>query len=254
VTVEQVHVSVDQPPATVDRHLQTTIQVLSECGRSRAEIGEMIEIDQAIIDAALLEDRWAVAARFLAKKQRPFATIAQALNMSEARVHVAVNSEDQGPGRSALAGRLLGNALQKQLDDLCDEDSELCCPVTLVLFQEPVVASDGFMYEADSVKALIRNNQRSPITREKLNKQFFPAKQKKSEVLVYRETRAEALLQFAEDAMSKEMRLSCIALDRVQEYLAVLKAAQHPGLARKAVALWEKTGRPLPHELSLITE
>jgi hypothetical protein len=206
----------------------------------------MLEISEATIDAALSEDRYAISARYLANRKRPFASIAQALNMSEARVHGAVKSEGQGPGQSALAWRILDNPLQRQLDDLCDEDSELCCPVTLVLFKEPVLASDGFMYEAESVKTLIRNQQASPITREKLKKEYYPARQKKSEVLVFREKRAKGLLQFAEDAMSRERRMSCMALDRVEEYLEVLKPAQHPELARKTIALWEKTGRPLP--------
>merc|ERR1712050_645638 len=150
---------------------------------------------------------------------------------------------------SALAGRILGNSLQSRLDDLCDEDSEMCCPVTLTLFQEPVIASEGFMYEASSVKQLIRNHQVSPITREPLQKEYYPAKQKRSEATAFREKRAEALLQFAEDALPTEPRMTGIALDRVIEYLEVLKAVQYPSLARKAAALWEKTGRPLPSAL-----
>merc|ERR550537_1619794 len=143
-----------------------------------------------------MQDRFAIAARFLAKKKMPFDAIAEALKMSEARVHGAVSGK--GTVQSALAGRLLGNSLQTRLDELCDEDSELCCPVTLMLFRNPVIASDGFMYEEDSVKQLIRNHQVSPITRENLKKEYFPAKQKKSEVLAFREKRAQALIQYAE--------------------------------------------------------
>merc|ERR1712139_39986 len=138
-----------------------------------------------------------------------------------------------------VAARLLGNALQTRLDELCDENAEMCCPVTLMLFRNPVIASDGFMYEEDSVKQLIRNRQVSPITREPLRSEYFQARQKRSEVLKFREDRAEALLQFAEDAVPRELRMASTALDRVLEYLEELKIAQHPSIARKATNLWE---------------
>merc|ERR1712217_55427 len=225
----------------------TTIQVLAECGTQKPKIVQLLGISEAAVDAVLTQDRYAIAARFLAKRKTPYHTIAQALNMSEARVHGAVTGE--ASGQVSLAGRVLGNSLQTRLDELCDEDSEMCCPVTLTLFQEPVIASDGFMYEASSVKQLIRNHQVSPITRELLEKEYYPARQKRCEATAFREKRAEALLQFAEDALPSEPRMSGVALDRVMEYLEVLKAAQYPALARTAAALWEKTGRPLPSAL-----
>lgn len=105
------------------------------------------------------------------------------------------------------------------------------------------------MYEADSVKQLIRNNQVSPITREQLKKEYFQAKQKKSEVIAFREKRAQDLLQFAEDALPSDSRLAATALERVQEYFEVLNVTQHCALARQACAVWMKTGRPVPQEL-----
>merc|ERR1712093_776221 len=105
-----------------------------------------------------------------------FPNVAQALNMSDARVHGAICGD--GPDQSVLAGRLLGNVLQTRLDELCDENAEMCCPVTLMLFRNPVIASDGFMYEEDSVKQLIRNRQVSPMTREPLGSEYFQARQK----------------------------------------------------------------------------
>jgi len=231
----------------VDSSLTTTIQVLSENGKRTEEICQILGANEATVNAALEQDRYSIAAKFLAKKKMPFHKIAEALNMSEARVHGAIQGDRTD--NSALAGRLLGNSLQMRLDELCDEDSEMCCPVTLMLFRDPVIASDGFMYEADSVKTLIRNHQLSPITREPLKKEYFPARQKKSEVNVFREQRAEALMQFAGDAIDREPRMAGMALDRVMEYLEVLKASQHPEIAKKAAALWEKTGKAMPAEL-----
>eukprot|EP00747_Dinoflagellata_sp_TGD_P022865 gnl/TRDRNA2_/TRDRNA2_129377_c0_seq1.p1 gnl/TRDRNA2_/TRDRNA2_129377_c0~~gnl/TRDRNA2_/TRDRNA2_129377_c0_seq1.p1 ORF type:complete len:932 (-),score=160.76 gnl/TRDRNA2_/TRDRNA2_129377_c0_seq1:71-2866(-) len=231
-------------PATADQQLQTTIQVLSECGKGKTEIAALISVSEAEVDAALTQDRYAIAARYMAKKKVKLPEIGKALKMTEARVHSCVYSE--GGGHEAMGGRLLGNALQKRFDDLTDEDSEMCCPVTLMLFTDPVIASDGFMYEADSVKQLIRNRQKSPITREDLKKEYFPAKAKKAEVMAFREERSATLLQFAKDALSSEPRLTGMALDRVVEYLEVLKPASAPTIAREAAAIWEKTGKPLP--------
>merc|ERR1712187_320711 len=64
------------------------------------------------------------------------------------------------------AGRVLGSSLQQRLDQLTDEDPDLCCPVSLVVFAQPVIASDGFMYEQSSLMTLLRNRQVSPMTRE----------------------------------------------------------------------------------------
>merc|ERR1711972_647198 len=152
-------------------------------------------------------------------------------------------------GESAIAGRILGNSLQKRLDELCDEDSDMCRPITLTLFQDPVIASDGFMYEASAFKQLIQNHQVSPLTREPLTQESYPAKKKKSEATSFREKRIEALLHFAQDALPSEPRMTGIALDRVVDYLEVLKAARYPALSKRAAALWKKTDRTLPSAL-----
>lgn len=235
---------------SADLQQHTTIHVLSECGRLPAEIAELLGISQPEVEAALHQDRWAIAARFLKKRRKiSFEKVAEALNMSEARVHSAVQAEHGQAHAGQLAGRLLGSSLQTRLDELSEEDSEMCCPITLMLFREPVIASDGFIYEADSMKALVKNRQVSPITREVLKGEYYPARQKKSEVMGFRETRAEALLQFASDAMDSDPRMTGTALDRVMEYLEVLTHAQVPALARKTTAIWEQTGRPLPDQL-----
>lgn len=227
-----------------EEQLHTTIQVLSECGNEKPAICELLGVSAGVVEEALTHDRYAMAAKFLSKKRKPLARIAEVLKMTEARVHNAIFG-GRGTG-AAMAGRVLDNEMQVRLDTLNDEDSELCCPVSLMLFVDPVIASDGFMYEADSVKALIRNRQVSPITREVLKKEYFPAKQKKSEVMSFREKRSEELLQFASDARPIEARMADAALDRVLEYMEVMKPAQHPNIARKAAALWQQSSRAVP--------
>merc|ERR1719240_734934 len=82
--------------AAGDNQLHTTIQVLSECGKPQAEISQILGINEATVNEALSQDRYAIAATFLANKKMPFANIAQVLNMSEARVHGAIYGEGSG--------------------------------------------------------------------------------------------------------------------------------------------------------------
>merc|ERR1712217_395241 len=99
-----------------------------------------------------------------------------------------------------------------ELDKLLEEDSELCCPVSLALFVDPVIASDGFMYEKASIQGLLKNRMVSPMTREVLKTEFIPAKQRKSAALQFRETRAQELLQFAERSVQDQPQMVSEAL------------------------------------------
>merc|ERR1719387_549302 len=65
-----------------------------------------------------------------------------------------------GTGHAASAGRVLGSSLQRTLDGLLEEDPDHCCPVSLMVFCEPVRASDGFIYEKAMLMQLLQNRQR----------------------------------------------------------------------------------------------
>merc|ERR1719401_873915 len=183
------------------------------------------------------------AARALADRGMTPAQIAPLLGMEEAEVTALVSSAGEGHGRK------LGNALQQRLDKLLEEDSELCCPVALVLFVEPVIASDGFMYEKASVQGLLRNRMASPMTRESLKADFLPARQRKSAAVEFRQVRSEELLAFVEEAAGTQPSMALEALQRATEYIEVLKASQVPSLAGRTAALWRKLGQPLPTAL-----
>ncbi|CAF3674323.1 unnamed protein product [Rotaria sp. Silwood1] len=44
----------------------------------------------------------------------------------------------------------------------------LTCPLTLAIFVDPVVAADGFTYERSAITTWLKNNDRSPMTNQKL--------------------------------------------------------------------------------------
>merc|ERR1739845_121893 len=99
-----------------------------------------------------------------------------------------------------MAGRILGNALQQKLDKLTEEDPDLCCPVSLMVFSNAVLASDGFMYDQSSLTQLLANRQASPMTREVLKSEYRVAETKRVEVTVFRKQRCQELLAFVEEA------------------------------------------------------
>merc|ERR1712176_748848 len=84
----------------------------------------------------------------------------------------SVSATSSGGDRSVvqksavMAGRVLGSASQMRLDDLLLEPAELCCPITLCLFDDPVIASDGCSYERDLVTRIARTGRVSPATHE----------------------------------------------------------------------------------------
>jgi len=65
--------------------------------------------------------------------------------------------------------------MQTELDDLLVEDPDLVCPVTLMLLLDPVIASDGCVYERMAVAELSRAQGVSPITRTLLTGQVVAA-------------------------------------------------------------------------------
>merc|ERR1712137_1464391 len=195
----------------------------------------------AIEPASSVDDKLAAAAIKMADQGMPLTQIAMRLGLDEELVQRTVAQANTGEGK------LLGNKYQEQLDELLQEDPELCCPVSLVLFVNPVIASDGFMYEKASLEGLLRANMASPMTRERLKKDYLPAKQRRSAAIEFRERRAKELVRFVGDVVTDMPQMATTALDRITEYLDVL---QNAGIASEAAAVWAKMGRPLPHSVS----
>lgn len=188
-----------------------------------------------------LDERTSEAVRTLADKGIPAAQIAALLQIDEAAVNAAT-------GAGAHVGRVLGSNLQEKLDDLLTEDPDLCCPVALVLFEEPVVASDGFMYEKSSLQAILRTNAVSPMTREKLKTEFFPGVERKKKALEFRESRAKELLAFADEAVAAQQKqMADEAAERAVEYVQYLGAGKVAGLAAKVTETYAKLGKPAPN-------
>jgi hypothetical protein len=48
------------------------------------------------------------------------------------------------------------------------------CPISRLVFNEPVIAQDGHIYERDCIEEWFRNKKTSPITRQNLNTNLLP--------------------------------------------------------------------------------
>lgn len=96
----------------------------------------------------------------------------------------------------------------------------------MTLCVDPVIASDGFMYEKASLEQLLKAPSRhgvvSPMTRQPLTKNYLPARQRRSEALEFRQKRGQELLTFAEKAASQKPQIASEAIERVEEYLPAL--------------------------------
>jgi len=160
------------------------------------------------------------AARSMAQNGMGAGQIATLLGLPEAEVQAVLDQP-----AAAAPGRVLGSALQAELDKLLLEDAELCCPIALTLCVDPVIASDGFMYEKASLEQLLKapsTSRVSPMTRQPLTKNYLPARQRRSEALEFRQKRGQELLTFAEKAASQKPQIASEAIERVEEYLPAL--------------------------------
>jgi len=189
-----------------------------------------------------LDERTAEAARTLAERGIPPSQIAMLLQVDEAAVNAVIRDAAE-----QHVGRVLGSNLQEKLDDLLIEDPDLCCPVSLMLFSDPVVASDGFMYEKASLELLLKSNAVSPMTRVGLEKQFFPAMERKKRALEFREMRSKELLSFADEAIAAgQQHLAVEAAERVVDYVTGLARGSCTSIETKLRETYATLGRPAP--------
>merc|ERR1712072_1522346 len=157
-----------------------------------------------------------------------------------------------------MAGRILGSSLQQRLDELTNEDPDLCCPVSLMVLSNPVIASDGFIYDYSSLQSLLANGHVSPMTREALKKSHRSADEKKLEVTEFRKIRSEQLLDFAGEVYREQPRMAWTALERATEYLEGISTDQDSvalhALAKSAVGLHVELRRPVPERMQQLIQ
>jgi hemoglobin len=148
--------------------------------------------------------------------------------------------------------RELGNAQQAKLDELLQENADFCCPITMVLFNSPVLASDGCVYEKDAIAQKIASGKLSPMTHEKLGKELFPVPEFKNKVIKYMDERVVQLLDFAKGQTKGDkisLTLANTALDRTKEYIACLPSDEYSKHCREYAKICQDIARPISADI-----
>ena len=79
-----------------------------------------------------------------------------------------------------------GGHFEKHADAALAFKNELCCPIGKNLFREPIIASDGKVYEKDNILFNMKSHSiASPLTRETLTNQFTEDAEMKRNVLAF---------------------------------------------------------------------
>lgn len=222
--------------------LAETVRTMAERGGlNAAQIAAMLSLDVTAVEATLapptaggsapLPPGLADAACTMAARGISPSQIATMLKVEEAAVKatleqaaIAAGAPPAGQaGESLVYGKRINDPMQMRLDALLEEDTDLCCPVTLVLFVDPVKASDGFVYERSAAEALCENGRfLSPMTREQLPSNVTSDANVKERAYTFRRERISAMLAFAEEAAAAQPDMAMGVIDRVSEYLSAL--------------------------------
>jgi len=144
--------------------------------------------------------------------------------------------------RATLAGRVLGSSLQQQLDELLHEDPDLLCPITLLLLQDPVIATDGCVYERSAVLELMRLKGLSPVTHQPLVGALLEAADHKARVATFMTERSWKLLSFIALAKKQEKGMALLTLERVRDYVSSLADASNPSLTTEFTRICQELG------------
>lgn len=205
-------------------------------------IAAALGLDVALVQATLtpmsvdgaaavtpLPEPLASAARAMADRGVSHDQIAQMLAVPCAAVTATVGASGKGDDglmeQGKAAGRLMDSVLQDRLDELLEEDADLCCPVTLVLLVEPVKAGDGYVYERSAVNEFTSEDGvfNSPMTQTLSRAAVIePAHDVRERATRFRIERCEALATLVGDASREPVlpvSVAMAAVDRLREYL-----------------------------------
>merc|ERR1711981_868037 len=221
----------------------------------------MAAMDTAVMDAAVMSrcpfsGKSGGQCPFSGQQERAPPSSSPAVTSPVGRAVVETNASAVHTG--TMAGRVLGSSLQQRLDELTEEDPDLCCPVSLMVLSNPVIASDGFTYDRSSLQALLANGHVSPMTREALKKSHRSADEKKLEVTEFLKIRSEQLLDFAGEVYREQPHMAWTALERATEYVEGISTdkdsvALH-ALAKSAIGLHVELRRPVPERMQQLIQ
>eukprot|EP00210_Caulerpa_lentillifera_P006977 g6672.t1 len=84
------------------------------------------------------------------------------LILNKSAVFQVAQNVDEKDVRVEIAERKL-QSLQAELDHC------ICCPITMDVMKDPVIAADGYTYERKSIEQWLRQKKESPVTRQPIS-------------------------------------------------------------------------------------
>jgi hypothetical protein len=115
--------------------------------------------------------------------------------------------------KSQLAAIQIRNAQQERLKHIGIESftqpHEFCCPMTMEVMSDPVVASDGHTYERGALERIFNTSKISPLTREKLNIRIaIPNLNLKKRIRDYPDDLCDAIAEFKSRTVDENVKIS----------------------------------------------
>ncbi len=93
----------------------------------------------------------------------------------------------------SISQQLQTSFLEKQKEELEDEFKDLCCPITGVLMEEPMMAEDGHSYEKSAIEKHFKTSTISPMTGMTIDKKLRHNFTLKKIIQTIKEQRAKTL-------------------------------------------------------------
>src|SRR5262249_54073798 len=130
---------------------------------------------------------------------------------------------------------------EKKVAELLIDPSDLICPITLVLMNEPVMASDGFSYEEHAIGTYFKNPHPGPIKGVPFkNKDLIGNKNLKSQIESYKSDTTKECLELVEWFLHQhDYKTSKKLLDRIEEL-----SPRHPSLTQLKTDLYTGLKQP----------
>lgn len=139
----------------------------------------------------------------MSKEGMPIELIAKVLEISVAAVKWSLERVDGVAAQESEASyedpEEAKLKVEAQVKQLLKDPQELCCPISMHLMEDPVIAADGHTYERSFILKSFEVKNESPLTNAPLQTLvLYPNQDKKSAVLVHKEKVVEGVLSISQ--------------------------------------------------------
>ncbi|CAK9013794.1 unnamed protein product [Durusdinium trenchii] len=143
----------------------------------------------------------------LSQKGMPVDAIAEVWSVEATEVVKILESMQSSSGEDSQSRTEEGgeHGLNPLVKRLKEEPTDLCCPISHALMEDPVVAADGFTYERTCILQWFKSSNRSATTGQPLETQaLHPNQHMKSAIVEYKQKSVAEILSVASQLPSQD--------------------------------------------------